>query len=710
MIDFGYLSGVGTSYDGRIQKIPKSGDKLQPIYEAFTNAIEAIKEQYENLSNGEITVKIQLTKNLFTENKEDLEFDSVVIKDNGIGFNLEQFSRFLNLDDTSKGIGNKGSGRVQYVHYFDKAEFESVYKDEDSETGFRKRKFTLSKNEAFVKQNAIVRHDSDEVTNENSTYTILKLSHPLDSKERDALKQFSVKEIVENIKNRYIALFCENRNTLPKMLIQRTLNEVIESELFITEDLIPNIDKQEDIEIHYSKVNSDGKIVLGEKTEIINLKGFKINKRDLAKNSLKLTSKGEIAKEIKLDSLKGDDFIDDNRYLFLLSGKVIDSVDSDTRGYLSIPTNDELKKSHGDPNSLFTDEIITLDEIKDTANERISKIYPEIIEHNKEKVIELKALEKMFLLNPETIKDAKIKPSDNEEEVLEKIYVADSKIEARKDIEIKKRIDALNALSPNRKNYQEELKKEVLELTKVIPLQNRTALTQYIARRKMVLDLFKKILKKEIDKLKNGERIDEDLMHNLIFQQTSDNPEDSDLWLINEEFIYFQGTSESKLGALKLNGESIFKENLTEEENSYRLKQSGDAKQRRTDILLFPKEGKCIIIELKAPDCNVSEHLNQINRYASLINNLSKDKFKFNTYYGYLIGESVDIDDIEDNDTDFKSAFGLNYIFRPYKRIAGKFGKEDGALYTEIIKYSTLLERAKLRNEIFIKKLGLDID
>jgi hypothetical protein len=710
MIQLGYLSGLGTSYDGRIQKIPKSGDKLQPIYEAFTNSIEAIKEQNKDLSDGEITVKIQLIKNLFTENKEDLEFDSIIIKDNGIGFNYTQFFRFLNLDDTSKGIGNKGSGRVQYAHYFDKAEFESVYQDENSESGFRKRKFTLSKNDAFVKQNAIVRHDSDEETTEKSTYTILKLSHPLDSKERDALKQYSVNEVVESIKNRYLALFCENRNTLPKMLIQRTVNDVVESELLITEDLIPKIDKQEDIEIHYSKVNSDGKIVKGEKTEIINLKGFKINKKDLAKNSLKLTSKGEIAKEIKLDSLKGDDFIDDNRYLFLLSGKVIDSADSDTRGCLNIPTNDELKKSHGDPNSLFSDEIITIDEIRDSANERISKIYPEIIEHNKEKEIELKALEKMFLLNPETIKEAKIKPSDNEEEVLEKIYAADSKLEARKDIEIKKRIDALNALSPNRKNYQEELKKEVLELTKAIPLQNRTALTQYIARRKMVLDLFNKILKKEISKLKNGERIDEDLMHNLIFQQTSDNPEESDLWLINEEFIYFQGTSESKLGALKLNGENLFKENLNEEELSYRLKQSGDASQRRTDILLFPKEGKCIIIELKAPDCNVSEHLNQINRYASLINNLSKDKFKFNTYYGYLIGESVDIDDIEDNDTDFKSAASLNFIFRPYKRIAGKFGKEDGALYTEIIKYSTLLERAKLRNQIFIKKLGLHID
>lgn len=35
----------------------------------------------------------------------------------------------------------------------------------------------------------------------------------------------------------------------------------------------------------------------------------------------------------------------------------------------------------------------------------------------------------------------------------------------------------------------------------------------------------------------------------------------------------------------------------------------------------------------------------------------------------------------------------------------GKFGRLDGALYTEIIKYSDLLKRAELRNKMFIKKL-----
>lgn len=705
MFQIGYLTGVGISYDGRIQKITKSTDRLQPVYEAFTNAIEAIKTLDNNLSNGEIEIKILLNKNLFSENEEDLEFDSIVIEDNGVGFNLTEFSRFLNLDDTTKGIGNKGSGRVQYIHYFEKSEFESVYADETSSTGFRKRRFTLSKNSAFVKQNAIVRHDYEEETNENITYTILKLSLPLDKNDRNFFKGISVFEIKENIKNRYIALFCENRDNLPKILIQRLINNVIEHETTIEKDIIPQIDKKEDIEIHYLKINQDGKVEKSQNVEKLNLKGFKINKKDLPRNALKLTSKGEIASVMKLESIKGDDFIDDNRYLFLLSGELIDKADTDTRGCLNIPTTDDLKKSNGDPNTLFPEEVITLDEIKETANSSILRLYPEIKDHNKKKEIEIETLKEMFLLNPDTIKNAKIKPSDSEEEVLEKIYSADSKLEAKKDIEIKKRIEALNSLSPETQNYQNEFKNEVRELTKAIPLQNRTALTQYVARRKMVLDLFQKILDKEIIKLQNGGRIDEDLMHNLIFQQSSNKPEDSDLWLIAEEFIYFKGFSEHKLDQVEINGVKLFDKEFSEEENRY-LNSLGEKRlTKRPDILLFPSEGKCIIIELKAPEVNVADHLNQIDFYANLIRNYTVDSIQITTFYGYLIGESIEDRDVRGRVSRFEHSYHFDYWYRPSENVNGFGNRTNGSIYTEVIKYTTLLERAKLRNKIFIDKL-----
>lgn len=709
--NIGYQKAFGIMYEGRIRKIAKSTDKLRPIYEAFTNSYEAIKD----LSEGEIVISIQLNKNLLSEENKDFEFDNITIEDNGIGFNDEEFTRFLNLDDTSKGMGNKGSGRVQFIHYFEKAEYESVFADESSSTGFRKRVFTLSQNVVFLKQNAIVRLDSDEEISATAPYTILKLFNPLETnakkqENRIYFKMLSTEDLKQNIKNKFLALLCDNRNNLPEIKIQRTINGVIDSEneKTITQQDIPDVDKVEDINVYYSKINMEGKVEKTENIEILNFKSFKIDKNELAKNSIKLVSKGEIVKDIKLDNLAVDDLIDNNRYLFLLSGNIIDNADSDTRGNLYIPTESDFKKSYGELN-LFPEEVITLDEIRETTNEKINTIYPEIAEYAEQKQLEMEALKDMFLLNDEMIKRAKIKPADDEKIALEKIYKADSELVAKKDIEIKKRIDALNKLTPNSSDYQERLIEEVKALTREIPLQNRTSLTQYIARRKMVLELFQKTLNYELDKFRNGKRIDEKILHNLIFQQTSDNPEDSDLWLIAEEFVHFEGVSESKLKDITYKGKKIFDKEFSEDDQKY-LNSLGEKRlDKRPDILLFPQEGKCLILELKAPDVNVSEHLTQIDFYASLIRNYTADDFQITAFYGFLIGEDIEDRDVRGRISRFEHSLHLDYWFRPSEKVIGFSGRIDGSIYTEVIKYSTLLQRAKLRNKIFIDKLDKEI-
>ena len=130
-----------------------------------------------------------------------------------------------------------------------------------------------------------------------------------------------------------------------------------------------------------------------------------------------------------------------------------------------------------------------------------------------------------------------------------------------------------------------------------------------------------------------------------------------------------------------------------------------DVGHRRPDILLYPTEGKCIIIEFKAPDVDVSEHLDQINKYAMVINNLSNDNFKIHSFYGYIVGENIEYDFIEERNSSFKQSPNLKFIFRPSYDIPGKFGREKGDLYTEIIKYSDILKRAQLRNRILMEKL-----
>lgn len=708
MVTTGYIEAIGIYYKAELRTIHKKGETpLQAIFEAFTNSLESIqasREQNASVKKGFISIELHVIKNLLSSEDNIYNFNKITITDSGIGFNDKEYTRFLNLRDDRKNFKNKGTGRVQYLHAFDKTLINSIYQDENSSTGFSERKITLSKAEAFLKHNAIIRLDAENEIEATKTETTVTFHTVLEDKDKKVFNSITAQDIKRELIRHYLSGFCEHREELPKIKITKFIEDSIETELTIKSEDIPIPAKEESIEIRYSKVNGNALEKTSNK-EIFDLKAFVIPTNELDKNGLKLISKGEEAKEITLRNLIASDEIDGNKYLFLLSGNYIDERDSDPRGEINIVTAKDLKNR--DSNSLFTEEEILIEDIEDRTNQTIVSLFKEIQEKRNEKEENIKELQKMFLLNDKTLNALKnkIKIDDSDDIILRKVYEADAKIIAQKDAEIKQQIEILEDLDTTEEDYQETLSIKVDEFVKTIPLQNRTALTQYVARRKMVIDLFGKILKKEIEKLKDGGRIDENLMHNLIFQQSTDNPEISDLWLIAEDFIYFRGTSESQLGKLQIDGVNIIKETLSEEEEQYRLKQKGDAKQKRTDILLFPKEGKCIIIELKAPETNVSEHLNQINRYASLINNLSKDTFKFDTFYGYLIGENIDVDDIRDNDSDFKSAHSLDFIYRPHKSIVGKFGKSDGSLYTEIIKYRTLLERAELRNRIFIQKL-----
>ncbi|NWJ51328.1 MAG: ATP-binding protein [Bacteroidetes bacterium] len=707
-----FIKAFGISYAGTLPKIKKSNDLLRPVFEAITNSLEAISMCSNKVDNGEIIIKLKFRSKLFSKEQSNFDFEAIVIEDNGIGFTDQEFERLENLNDNGKGFFNKGSGRVQFLHFFDKSEYQSIYKDETSKTGFKERVFTLSKSEVFLRQNAIIFFKSLKNVEPQNPLTTLTFKTPLSDSDAAFYKELTVDGLKREIISHYLVYLCENRDRLPIIKLQFIVDDVLIDEKIIESDDIPEIDKQDDLILHYYGISPDGKkIDRTDRTEKLNLKAFKIHKDTLAKNSLMLTSKGEITKDIRLDSLLVDDYIDENRYMFLISGEYINNKDTDTRGKINIPTLEEYKKSCNDSTSLFQAEEIIMDDIQEIANDKILLLYGEIKNRTEEKEAEVEKLQKMFLLNPQTIKDAKIKLNDSEDKILEKVYQADAKQIAKNDAEIKKQIEKLNELDTRLVNYNELLEKQVNELVKIIPLQNRTTLTHYVARRKLVLQLFDKILRKELKVQETSARqIDEKLLHNLIFQQSSDKPEKSDLWVINEDFIYFNGASEEKLGDIIIDNKKILKESLTDEEINYRDSLGEKRYEKRPDILLFPEEGKCIIIEFKNPNENVSNHLNQITNYASLIRNLSKDEFSFTTFYGFLIGEKLDAMDIQNKDPYFESAYHFNYVFRPHFPIRGQFGRVNGSLYTEAITYSTLLERAIRRNEIFIEKLTTPID
>ena len=709
-----YLKAVGIYYANELKSIPKSSDFLQPIFEAFRNSWDTISTKYGSghMSSGKIELSLHYINDNVLEGIEkapdEIEFTQIKISDNGEGLNEKNYSRLLNLRDDSKGPTNKGTGRIQYVHFFKETIIDSIYLEESKNINIQ---LTMSKDDIFLKHNAIFRLDSKEETKKTETGTVITLNNVLDKKKDYPLyRDVSIEQLKNEIIIHFLPLLCENRSNLPQISISKYINDTCTEPITIAEKDIPNFEKEEKFSINYSSINDDNKIELSEKTENFTLLSFKLHHIKQQNNELYFVSHGALATKNEIDTLPPKDNVDGYRYLFLLSSPYFDKIDDDQRGVLHLVKELQIKKQLKEGNTLFPEEFILADTIKESVNERINSIYPAFAENHDTALKNLDRLKEMFLIDESAIEKLKkkIKYSDSDEDILSTLYKADIDITAKRDAEIKNIYEGLKELDPAEHDYQNKLSQQIETFVKLIPLQNRTSLTKYVARRRLVLEIFNMVLNNELNKLKNGERIDEKILHNLIFKQHSNNPKDSNLWILDDSYIYFQGSSEKDFNHLKIGDDLLMKSNdeLSDEEQDYK-ERSGriDTGLRRPDVLLFPEEGKCIIIEFKAPNVDVSKHLQQINRYAMMLRNLSVEKFNLTSFYGYLIGENIDYRDIEENDSAFVEAPYLHYFVRPYYRVNGKFGRKDGSLYTEIIKYSDIYKRAKMRNQIFLEKL-----
>jgi hypothetical protein len=710
-----FIHGEGIFYKNEIESIKKkTGEQLRPVFEAVTNSWESLLQSFgdDNLRNGKIDIVFYVQKQLNLDNQNPI-YDLVRIEviDNGHGLTSDNYTRVIVLRDDRKGYRNKGTGRVQFLHFFDETRIDSIFREDGKAT---RLVLTLSKKDDFIAHNAFVRKDiCEEVSGKEQNKTVVSFNKPLDKKDAEYYANISVDELKRLLIRHFLTKMCDAKNCMPQMMVFRRIidgtSETIESSPIESKD-VPSPTIDEGIDINYSKIGNNNAVEASDKTEHFQMRSFVLPSSELDKNEIYLVSKGETAQSFPFYDLHPDDTISGNRYMVLLSGDYIDNNDSDTRGSIRLITTKEFKQMHKNSQSeLIESEFVLLDDIQDRINSRIRELHSEIGAMTQTRLENIDTLQRMFLLNADTVNVIrnKIKNTDTDEVILKKVYEADCQIQARQDAEIKRLLEEINKLLPTDSNYQMELDRRAEELVLNLPLQNRTALAHYVARRKIVLSLFQTILDRSLKEDETADRVNEKLIHNLIFQQSSDKPEDSDLWLVNEDYIYFKGVSEKEFEDIEYEGRRIFDKEFSEEDKRYLNSLNEERLSKRPDILLFPEEGKCIIVEFKAPDVNVSEHLTQIDFYANLLLNYTADEFQPSRFYGYLIGENIEDRDVRGRASHFQFSPRFDFWFCPSKDVIRFSDDYRANLYTEIIKYSSLLKRAKKRNEIFIKKLGL---
>lgn len=112
----------------RVKRLPKpslAAEALQPVFEAVSNSLHAVEdafgEQYQD--RGTITVTIRNPRA-----PDDIE---IIVNDNGVGLEPVRFDAFCTTDTDYKiNRGGKGVGRLLWLDAFESIKVVSVYRDQ----------------------------------------------------------------------------------------------------------------------------------------------------------------------------------------------------------------------------------------------------------------------------------------------------------------------------------------------------------------------------------------------------------------------------------------------------------------------------------------------------------------------------------------------------------------------------------------------------
>ena len=231
-----FITARDLSFTGILHDIKKSKTALQPIFEAFTNALEAIKIKSKFNTNfiGKIEIRIDASENTLQSH----DFNSLQISDNGIGFTDIDFSRFNTFKDSTKGFKNIGSGRIQFVHYFDNTLVKSIFY---SDSMYFEREFSVSKKKIYLENNSIVLHKFCRVVDPQETGTTICFNTLLENS--NVYNKLDEVELKVQLLKRYVHYFCHNKSSLPQIEIKYFVQSELIGETSINEVDIPNIDK-----------------------------------------------------------------------------------------------------------------------------------------------------------------------------------------------------------------------------------------------------------------------------------------------------------------------------------------------------------------------------------------------------------------------------------------------------------------------------------
>lgn len=660
---------------GVVENINLRTNVYTPIIEGIVNAIDSINSS--GRKDGEVIVTLIRSTQGALKFEEDAKPDikSIIIQDNGVGFNDENTNSFDTLYSRFKiEAGGKGFGRFMFLKYFEDVRVESIFR-KDGE--FHQRTFDFGKNNDMVANPKV-----KEVDNSTDTRTVIYL---------DSLKQGILNKknstIARKLLENLLIYFIDDKYTCPNIVIR----EDGEKDIVLNDLISGNYAEIQKVGDQEFELTSPDNV-----SQKFQLKVFKIFYPDNQKSKISLTAHNREVTDTPIYNYIPE--FEENFYEeteqgvqkdFMIKsyvlGKYLDNNVLLERNAFKFP------KKGSDMYLKFSQEDIEREAARITNQLEIFKEEINLRKDKKKKrVLEYINTEapwhKVYI---EDIDFATIPYNLNSEGIDLEVQKVKFEQEQSARVEVKKILE-----SPS-----EDIDSDALKAVEKLSKANISELAHYITLRRLILNLFKKSLEIKSD----GEYSSEGTVHDIIFptKTNSDNvPYDNhNLWIIDEKLNFTEFVSSDEA----LNGGT----------------------SERTDLLIFNKKmafrgdneasNPITIFEFKRPQrddfVNHSSKEDPVQQVIRYVNDIKDGKFKTpkgrdilvgeNTpFYGFIVCDlTKKVKDWLLKEQDFKEMPDSKGWFKWFSNIN---------LYIEVLSWEKVLADSEMRNKIFFHKLGLD--
>ncbi len=657
---------------GLVDRLELSQAKaMMPLFEAISNAIDAIEEHRDGFASHAIQIRLVATHDLAHQGGDEmLVVDGFDIRDDGVGFDDDNLASFQEAHTLSKiKVGGKGVGRFTFLKVFSNVHIRSVFQRQ-GQSLLREFDFSI----------ADELKGADTLTSTKEVCGTTLSMRGMDAKFKGGWPHDPA-IIAERILAHFLIRFAAR--SCPSITLESPGHAPIDLHKLFETTVLTHIEER-----FFD--------VLGH---TFALQAYR-HRDGRSRHDLHLCANGREVTTSKLRDLLPElpeKLLDEDQepytLIILITGEYLDDHANQERTRISFQSDDELDidetlVSRQALNRGITETLRPLlaDDLQSTNEEKRSQI---------EKFVE-QAPEYRALTHPryKELIEQRIQPGLTAEKLDEAL------LQVKRDVEdsVRKEVRHVAALFETEtfEQYQERFQIVAEQANEI----GKAQLAAYVAHRRTILDLVSQSLKKvRTDEKYPFERV----LHKMIFPMGATSKdiffEQQNLWVIDERLCYHTLLTSDK----KLNSVPGLKGTSGKEPDIFAFFYDTPIGVAESDNL---PSGGVIIIEFKRPgrddyDKDPADQIIQRFREISDGNVNDIDGRQINPanlrYTGYLIA-------------DLKPSLHRQ-VYGRYHRTADNegyfFNLAAGNGCIEIISYDKLVKDAERRNRILFDKLGL---